>query len=728
MARGVLTRALARWSPAAARVRAPASESWLRDAPHEVVAGPDGEVRILLGDDEVAVVAWAPEAERLPPGLGARAEAVDDAGDARIAAMSRAAAGALARGWAAHAAARGLRPPGLRLPQRVPLGDLLADVALPGLAAPLGVDENGPVPVDLVADGPHALVAGTTGSGKSELLVSWVLGMAAARSPDQLTLVLVDFKGGASFAPLATLPHVLGVVSDLDDRLARRAIDSLRAELRRRERMLADHGARAIEELSAGVLPRLVVVVDEFAAVVADHPDLHALFADLAARGRSLGIHLVLCTQRPAGVVRDGVLANVTLRVSLRVADRTDSRAVVGADAAADLPVDPPGRALLTRGDGALRMLQVAVASPADAERIAASAPPARHPAPWLPPLPERLDHAGLPVGRPGEAVFGRVDRPAEQSQPPAVWRPDRDGGLLVLGGRGSGRSTALAALAAGPGGRALPTDAVRLWRAVEAVRPGDGVLVVDDLDLALGDLDVEPRAALVARLERVARLDGVSLLAAARQPDGALRGLERAFPARLLLAQAGREDHATAGGPPGEWAPGRPPGSGWWHGEPVQVAIGAQVPARFPVPSPRVLAPETGRVLAVVTARPRDLAPRLRAAGVRVLTVGHDVAPDTEGRGVDGALRVGRGEPATVLLGDPDAWNADWAALAAARRAGGLLLVDVDAADARPLARVRELPPLDRSAGEAWWAEAGAVEPVRFEIPAPGEVAAAGD
>ncbi|MFW8745594.1 FtsK/SpoIIIE domain-containing protein, partial [Mesorhizobium japonicum] len=177
------------------------------------------------------------------------------------------------------------------------------------LAAPIGRDADGPVIVDLVADGPHALVGGTTGSGKSELLVSWVLAMAHGRRPDEVAFLLVDFKGGAAFAPLAGLPHVVGILSDLDARLTRRAIESLRAELLRRERLLADAGVRSIDELPSGALARLVVVVDEFAAVVSGQPELHDVFADLAARGRSLGLHLVLCTQRPAGVVRDGVLA-----------------------------------------------------------------------------------------------------------------------------------------------------------------------------------------------------------------------------------------------------------------------------------------------------------------------------------------------------------------------------------------------------------------------------------
>ncbi len=117
----------------------------------------------------------------------------------------------------------------------------------PGPVWPLrsGSDAHGPVWLDLVAQGPHALIAGTTGSGKSELLVAWVVALAALNPPSRLSFLLVDFKGGAAFAPLADLPHVVGILSDLDGRLAARAVESLRAELRRRERLLADRAARS---------------------------------------------------------------------------------------------------------------------------------------------------------------------------------------------------------------------------------------------------------------------------------------------------------------------------------------------------------------------------------------------------------------------------------------------------------------------------------------------------
>ena len=145
------------------------------------------------------------------------------------------------------------------------------------LRAALGMSADGIVEVDLVGDGPHALIAGTTGAGKSELLRTLVATLAAGSSPDDVTFVLIDYKGGSTFDACADLPHTVGVVTDLDDRLAERALVSLEAEIRRRERLLRDAGADDLESYrtvrrETAPLPRLVVVIDEFAAMAADLP------------------------------------------------------------------------------------------------------------------------------------------------------------------------------------------------------------------------------------------------------------------------------------------------------------------------------------------------------------------------------------------------------------------------------------------------------------------------
>lgn len=121
----------------------------------------------------------------------------------------------------------------------------------------LGVGTAGPVTVDLRRDGPHALIAGTSGAGKSELLQTLVASLALANTPDALTFVLVDYKGGSAFAACAELPHCVGLVTDLDGHLAKRALDSLAAELRRRETLFAEAGATDIEDYWARTPARL---------------------------------------------------------------------------------------------------------------------------------------------------------------------------------------------------------------------------------------------------------------------------------------------------------------------------------------------------------------------------------------------------------------------------------------------------------------------------------------
>lgn len=319
----------------------------------------------------------------------------------------------------------------------------------------IGMAADGVVDIDLVRDGPHGLIAGTTGAGKSEFLRSLVAGMAAAASPAYLTFVLIDYKGGATFDACAALPHVVGMVTDLDDQLADRALRSLHAELRRREAILREHTVTDLSELRAQApwvtLPRLVVVIDEFAALVAEQPTfLHALVG-VAQRGRSLGVHLLLATQRPSGVITDDIRANTNLRLALRLQDTADAIDVVGIAAPAHLPRGVPGRAILrlsaddhltfqtaqctaTPEHGRETELTVLVRAICDAARLANIAAPA---SPWMPPLPMLLTSDEL----------GLVDEPDRQRMMPLRWSP-LDGRLAVVGSAGSGVTSTLLALA----------------------------------------------------------------------------------------------------------------------------------------------------------------------------------------------------------------------------------------------------------------------------------------
>ncbi|WP_256934954.1 FtsK/SpoIIIE domain-containing protein, partial [Microbacterium sp. BF1] len=227
------------------------------------------------------------------------------------------------------------------LPDAASLSELAQPQDADGLAATIGRGERGSITVDIVGDGPHAIVTGMTGTGKSELLVSWVTAIASVNGPDRVTFVLADFKGGTAFEPLRALRQVVAVITDLDEEGARRGVSSLTAELRRREAVLAAAGVRDVRDVS---MPRLVIVVDEFAALLSEHPDLGAVFTDIAARGRALGMHLIIGTQRASGVIRDALAANCPLRISLRVGDVADSRLMIGTDAAAMLAGDASAR------------------------------------------------------------------------------------------------------------------------------------------------------------------------------------------------------------------------------------------------------------------------------------------------------------------------------------------------------------------------------------------------
>jgi len=374
------------------------------------------------------------------------------------------------------------------------------------LRAVVGQSAGGAHALDLRADGPHALVGGTTGSGKSELLQAWILAMAASHSPERLTFLLVDYKGGAAFAECADLPHTVGLVTDLNTHLVRRALTSLGAELRYRERVLESHEAKDLVSLEkkgiVGAPPSLVIVVDEFAALVSEVPEFVEGMVNVAQRGRSLGLHLILATQRPAGVIKDNLRANTNLRLALRVADEDDSRDVLGSPDAAFFDPDLPGRAVSKTGPGRLVPFQTAYAGartgetppapqidvaelafgshlaweldetdkPAESEpvdqdilRVVASIRAAHAVAalpvprkPWLPELKKHYnlaDRSQVPNDRRDNAlVFGLLDEPDAQAQLPVAFFPDKEGNLAVYGAGGSGKSTLLRSLAVAAG------------------------------------------------------------------------------------------------------------------------------------------------------------------------------------------------------------------------------------------------------------------------------------
>lgn len=630
------------------------------------------------------------------------------------------------------------------LPRSVPLPALLPHDGLAagklaqtwrshqeGLAAPLGADEHGTVELDLAEHGPHALIAGTTGSGKSELLLSWMLALALRHSPTDLQFVLVDYKGGATFGTLTDLPHVAGVLTDLDPAATSRALTSLRAEVRRREGLLAAAGAkdlahyRARERAGRGTgtehdrLPRLVVVVDEFRALADAHPDVLDALVRLATQGRSLGIHLVLATQRPGGSVGSEVRANLTVRVCLRVLEPAESHDVVGSGAAAELPA-VPGRAVVRTDQtriiqsawcGSDGWAQHAVEAAREAwHTTAGTAPPPR---PWAAPLPGQLPLDELDADA-DHLPLGQVDRPDEQRLGTWSWRP---GALVVAGGAGTGRTetartVVAAALRAGhpvhvvatePGrfadlrGPALGTvvgsdDPRRVARLLELLH-GPGLLVIDDAEAVADELDAVAGPAqgtsLLARAVRDGRRSGIATVLTGPPSLVGARWLE-AVRTRLVLAPRDEAEALVAavprdliGGPavPGRGVLLEPDGA-----RSVQVARSGPVDLGEPAAAPR-LAPLPDRVDAVALRRAEDLVgpagPDVvtvglggddggpvrmpAAAGAAVLVVGppgsgRTTALRTMHRGLTGAVPLGPGAPVpasarAVVADDLDRW-----------------------------------------------------------------------
>jgi S-DNA-T family DNA segregation ATPase FtsK/SpoIIIE len=388
--------------------------------------------------------------------------------------------------------------------------------------AVVGISLDGPFAIDMRRDGPHGLIAGTTGAGKSELLQTIVASLAVANRPDGMTFVLVDYKGGAAFKDCVDLPHTVGMVTDLDTHLVERALTSLGAELTRREHILAEVGAKDIEDYvdiaakRTGLpdMPRLLIVIDEFASLARELPDFVTGLVNIAQRGRSLGIHLILATQRPSGVVSPEIRANTNLRIALRVTDGTESSDVIDAPDAGLISKSTPGRAYVRLGAQSLvpfqsgrvggrrpgtvaastgtpwmtRIGTSALAQPAptkprqeastDAEvtdltvLVAAIREandklglPQQH-SPWLPALTtevqldELLESVTVPPGPQLASVpFAIEDIPAEQARRPAALEWDTFSHLSIVGGPRSGRSQALRTIAASIARLTSPAD-----------------------------------------------------------------------------------------------------------------------------------------------------------------------------------------------------------------------------------------------------------------------------
>ena len=270
-----------------------------------------------------------------------------------------------------------------------------------GLRTPIGQDSSGIVDIDLVEHGPHALIAGTTGSGKSEALRTWLLGLCARYSPSHLRLVLVDYKGGSALAPLTALPHTETVLTDLNLGHSSRALRGLASCIATREAQFAQYAVKDLSQWRERFLqgcaptppPRILIVIDEFQVLADLHPETLETFSRLAAQGRSLGLHLIYATQHPGASINAHMRANTELRIALRSISESDSHSVIGSAEAARLP-RIPGRALLGSGKPVqfayCRNIEQIIASISKKQSASIGAPL------WCPSLPSQLTRGDL--------------------------------------------------------------------------------------------------------------------------------------------------------------------------------------------------------------------------------------------------------------------------------------------------------------------------------------------
>lgn len=398
------------------------------------------------------------------------------------------------------------------IPSAVPVATVIDETALNddaivrtwqshdgSLGATIGATADSVFDLDLRRDGPHALVAGTTGSGKSEFLQSLVVGMAMRHSPQRLNFILVDYKGGSAFSECVSLPHTTGYVTNLDDRLAERVLISLRAELRRREHLLLAAGVKDLVSFErsdpAAAPPSLVVVIDEFAALKTEVPEFVDGLVDIAQRGRSMGVHMVLATQKPSGVITAQIEANTNIRVALRVASPSESTEVLADPRAAEISNRTPGRCMIKIGARVEDIIEVqsmyvnghsfgdtevpnvlqtyrygmeglnrpkpilTAAAHTDLEQLVAAASsawesvgaPVLH-RPWLPELrtlvgvAEVASYTSTEV--PSRIPIGLGDRPSEHRQEPFLLDLDQQGNVVIYGAPGSGKTTLLRTIA----------------------------------------------------------------------------------------------------------------------------------------------------------------------------------------------------------------------------------------------------------------------------------------
>ncbi|MBM7703051.1 type VII secretion protein EssC [Metabacillus iocasae] len=345
------------------------------------------------------------------------------------------------------------------------------------------------------AHGPHGLLAGTTGSGKSEFLQTYILSLAVHFHPHEVGFLLIDYKGGGMAQPFKNIPHLLGTITNIEGskNFSTRALASIKSELKRRQRLFDQYEVNHIHDytdlykqgMAAEPLPHLFLISDEFAELKSEEPEFIRELVSAARIGRSLGVHLILATQKPGGVIDDQIWSNARFKVALKVQDATDSKEILkNADAAS---ITITGRGYLQVGNNEVYELfqsawsgapyleetsdsedEVAIVTDLGliplsdvstlqekkrnvlseidviAERIATVQKELgiqKLRSPWLPPLAERISRFEYEGEREGEFLIGLVDEPEQQRQVAYRYTMMDDGNVGIFGSSGYGKS-----------------------------------------------------------------------------------------------------------------------------------------------------------------------------------------------------------------------------------------------------------------------------------------------
>lgn len=436
------------------------------------------------------------------------------------------------------------------------------DTARPyeSLSVPIGIQENGKTflfDIHEKRHGPHGLVAGTTGAGKSEVLQTYILSMCVNFPPEDVSFLLIDFKGTGLAGSLKGLPHIAGVISNIDEDIQRNLI-SLEAEIDRRTRLFdkVSSGGKKIQdiyeyqrEFHSGslkeALSHLIVVIDEFTELKTKFPDFMQAVNRAARVGRTLGIHLILATQKPGGSVSDEIRANTNFKWCLRVKEG-ESREVLGRPEAESIPQEYPGRAYVQIGNNEIFELVQTYYSGAEAEQggdrdtvisfvdtsgrretvcaggkeenagrekemaalvrhIAKAHGESGRPAAgkvWENALPARLSLPDVPwtEKEPGLcAIAGLADDPRRQSQYPCKIDFSEEGHLLIYGAPGTGKTMLLQTILLSLAGRYAP-DEVHMY-------------VMDFGSWSMKNLETLPHMGGVANGNETERISGLAKL-----------------------------------------------------------------------------------------------------------------------------------------------------------------------------------------------------------------------